>query len=86
MTIETLSSRTNNKYVTVTFTYEEVRDMANGLYHVCKDKPEYKSIKDKCRFLFDMVKEGMIQPGTVIGMSESYDVESKEEKQSEVNN
>lgn len=69
MTIEELVSKRNNKYVTVTFTYEEVRDMANGLYHACKYKPEYKGIKDKCQFLFDMVKEGMIQQGTVRSMA-----------------
>lgn len=70
MTIQELRSKTNCKYVTVTFSYEEVRDMANGLYYVCKNKPEYKSAKDKCKFLFDMIKEGMIQPETVSSMSE----------------
>lgn len=77
MTIQELSSKTNNKYVTVTFTYEEVRDMANGLYHASKDKPEYKRIKDKCKFLFDMVKEGMIQPETVSSMSEDIKERNK---------
>lgn len=71
MNIQELSSEANNKYVTVTFTYEEVRDIANGLYHISKDKPEYKGIKDKCKFLFDMVKEGMIQSETVSSMSEN---------------
>lgn len=70
MNIQELSSKTNNKYVTVTFTYEEVRDMANGLYHISKDKPEYKGIKDKCKFLFDMVKEGMVQSETISSMCE----------------
>lgn len=78
MTIQEFSSKTNNKYVTVTFTYEEARDMANGLYHVCKDKPEYKGIKDKCKFLFDMVKEGMIQRETVSSMSEDIKERKKE--------
>ena len=69
MVIQELSSIRNNKYVTVLLTYEEARDIANGLYYACEDKPEYKNIKDKCKFLFDMVKHGMIQPETVMGMS-----------------
>lgn len=74
MNIQELSSKINNKYVTVTFTYEEVRDMANGLYYISKDKPEYKGIKDKCKFLFDMVKHGMVQPETISSMNKDVKV------------
>lgn len=71
MIIEELSSVAPNKHVTVTLNYEEVRDIANGLYHASKNDLQYKSIKNKCKFLFDMVKTGMIQPETVEDMSET---------------
>ena len=71
MNIQELSNKTGDKHVTVTLTYDEVRDMANGLYYVSKDNPEYKGIKDKCKFLFDMVKDGMILHETVVSMCQS---------------
>ena len=70
MYIEELSSRQANKYLTVTFSYEEIRDITNGLYHACH--PEKKAAKSDLskvnayfNFLFDMVKHGMIQPETI---------------------
>lgn len=76
MSIEQLSSRTGNKFVTVSLVYEECRDIANGLYHISKEKPEYEAIYNKCKIMFDLVKEGMIAPGTISRIS-------KEEKQNE---
>ena len=70
MTIEKFSSESHNKYITVTFNYEEVRDLANGLYHLTEqvDKEEYKKFNDmsaKTHLLFDLVKHGNIQETTV---------------------
>lgn len=59
---------------TITLTYDEIRDIANGLYYLSKDKPEYTGIKDKCKVVFDMVKHGMIQPETVESMSKKVGV------------
>lgn len=74
MNIEELSSKTNNKTITVTFTYEEVRDMANGFYYLFSgkecDKDKYKDIRAKSSFLFDMIKHGNIQNNTVKYLSE----------------
>ncbi|MCI8409960.1 MAG: hypothetical protein HFJ09_11945 [Lachnospiraceae bacterium] len=80
MTIEELSSKTNNKYVTVTFTYDEIRDIANGLYYVSDS--EFKSIKNKAKFLFDMVKCGMVRPKTVKSMN---DVLEESEQNANIN-
>ena len=71
MTIEELSSKANNKYITVTFTYDEIRDIANGLYYASESNSKFKSIKNKARFLFDMIKCGMIQTNTVKNISDA---------------
>lgn len=65
MKIRELSSRKGNRRATVTLTYEEIRDMADGLYQICLDRPEYESIESKCRFLFDMVEHGKATPETI---------------------
>lgn len=65
MKIEELSSKTQNKYATVTLTYEEIHQMTDGLFHVLKTNPEYKEIQAKCKTLFDLVKHGAIMPETV---------------------
>lgn len=69
MHIEELTSKPNIKIATVVMTYEEVRDIANGLYHLISgtecNKDDYKNIYAKSKFLFDMVKHGMIQPETL---------------------
>ena len=69
MVIEECSSRKGWCFTTITLTYDEIRDIANGLYYVSKDKPEYKGIKDKCKVVFDTVKHGMIQPETIESMA-----------------
>lgn len=73
MVIEECSSRRGRCFATVTLTYDEVRDLANGLYYLSKDKPEYKGIKDKCKVIFDMVKHGMIQPETIESMAKKQE-------------
>lgn len=65
MVIDECHSKKNFKYVTVTLTYEEARDVANGLYYAAKSNPEFRGIRNKCKFVFDMIKHGMIQPETV---------------------
>lgn len=74
MVIEECSSRKGRCFATVTLTYDEIRDIANGLYYLSKDKPEYTGIKDKCKVVFDTVKHGMIQPETVESMSKKAGV------------
>lgn len=74
MVIEECSSIKGRCFATVTLTYDEIRDIANGLYYLSKDKPEYTEIKDKCKVVFDMVKHGMIQPETVESMSKKAGV------------
>jgi len=73
MIIEELVCKTNQKHVTVALSYDEVRDIANGLYHMVNgsgDKKEYVEIYGKCKFLFDMVKHGNIQPETVARLTD----------------
>lgn len=65
MHIEELSSKQNNKYVSVTLYYEECRDISNALYNLQKEDKKYKDIYGKMKFLFDMVKHGNIQPDTI---------------------
>lgn len=70
MFIEELSTRKENRYVTVTFSYEEIRDIANGLYAACHPErktegKEFDKIAASAGFLFDMIKHGMVQPHTI---------------------
>lgn len=80
MNIENLTCKPNNHFVTVTMNYEEVRDIANGLYWLSRlsskntndmdVKPEhYTDVTNKMAFLFDMIKHGMIQSNTIAKMS-----------------
>lgn len=68
MHIEKLSSTQGNQYVNVVLERNEVRDVANALYHVVSGTPtdtDYSDIFAKFSMLFDLVKEGMIQPHTI---------------------
>lgn len=67
MIINELSSTNIPRHVTVTLNYEETRDLANAMYTLSgfMKSDEYKDIAAKAAFLFDMVKEGMIQPHSV---------------------
>lgn len=38
MTIDKLSSETKSKYVTISLSYDEVSDIANGLYTLQKNR------------------------------------------------
>lgn len=83
MNIENMTSKPNLKSITVTLTYEETRDIANGLYWLNRimDNPDdksivkeikpdsYKEISAKASFLFDMIKHGMVQPETIAKFS-----------------
>lgn len=74
MTIEKLSSESNNKYANVTLTYEEIRDISNALYYLISgekcDVSKYQLLYAKSKMIFDMVKHGMIQPETINAFSE----------------
>lgn len=65
MKIRELSGRKGNRHATVTLTYEEIRDMADGLCQICLDRPEYESVENKCRLLFEMVEHGKATPETI---------------------
>lgn len=75
MYINNLTSTQSLKSVTVTLSYDEVRDIANGLYYLNKyakdtilddvKDDQYTQIGAKAAFLFDIVKHGMIQPETI---------------------
>lgn len=80
MNIENLTCKPNNHFVTVTMNYEEVRDIANGLYWLSRLSPKntndmdvkperYTDVTNKMAFLFDMIKHGMIQSNTIAKMS-----------------
>lgn len=74
MNIVKLTCEPNCKYITVTLGYDEIRDIANGLYYTVKETEngsKYKEIQGKCKFLFDMVKHGSIQPETVEMLTKS---------------
>lgn len=78
MYIENLVCKPGNHSITVTMNYDEVRDIANGLYLLTscndlsevgeKDKNRYLGIASKSSFLFDMIKHGMIQQSTLSKM------------------
>ena len=65
MYIEELTSKTNNHNIVVSMNYDEVRDIANGLYAASETDPKFKPMYGKCKVLFDMIKHGNIQPETV---------------------
>ena len=69
MNIEELNTKMGLKTITVTFSYEEIRDLANGLYYLSQserpEKEKFQMITGKCKFLFDMIKCGFIQPETI---------------------
>lgn len=63
----------NNSNITVTFTYNEIRDIANTCYYakqyIPADQEEESraaiSVANKTKFLFDMIKHGNIQGETI---------------------
>ena len=77
MHIENLVNTNSVHSITITFNYNEVRDIANGLYLLInlKDVPynpdSYLEIAAKAAFMFDMIKHGMIQPETVSKLSKT---------------
>ena len=68
--IQELTCKSNDKRVTVSFSYEEIRDIANGLYIVSQTDNRYSDISGKCKFLLDLVKHGNIQPETIKRLKE----------------
>lgn len=69
MTIRELNTNRPNPYVTVTLSYDEVRDICNGLYERCEisdpkeylqDSSKYRDVYKKAATLFDLVKHGKI--------------------------
>lgn len=76
MTIDKLDSREKRKSITVTFTYDEIRDIANGLYYFVSgtkktgDNVDYKQTYVNCKMLFDLVEHGNIQLETIQSQAE----------------
>lgn len=69
MTIKELHTDRPNPFVTVTFSYEEVRDIANALYERCRisdskeyvaENKDYLDVYKKAATLFELVKNGKI--------------------------
>ena len=60
MTIRELSTEKLNPHVTVTLSYDEVRDIANGLYKGCGSTSEGREVYKKAATLFELVKHGKI--------------------------
>lgn len=79
MTVDKLSSESGSKYATITFGYDELKDLINGLYQLTKkevyeviDKADehnpYLALYPKLKSIFDMMKYGGVQPETVVRM------------------
>lgn len=77
MHIENLVNTGSVHSITITFNYNEVRDIANGLYLLVNldDVPynpdSYLEVAAKAAFMFDMIKHGMIQSNTVSKLSKT---------------
>lgn len=83
MKIDELNSKPNQKSITVTMSYDEVRDISNGLYYLVSDKnpddrSKYQSIYTDCKILFDMIKHGNVQPETIAHKSSLLNNEKAE--------
>lgn len=61
MNIVNLNSEPNNKNVTVCLSYENIRDIATGLYEASQINSKYKSIHKMMVDVFCLVKEGTIK-------------------------
>lgn len=77
MHIENLDNTGSIHSITITFNYNEVRDIANGLYLLVNpggvpyNPDTYLEVAAKAAFMFDMIKHGMIQPDTVSELSKT---------------
>lgn len=62
MTIRELSTESSNRHVTVTLSYDEVRDIANGLYKGQRGDGDLsdREVYKKAATLFELVKHGKI--------------------------
>lgn len=73
MFIEELHCKPSLKNVTVNLNYDEVKDIANGLYACISQNEEnakkFENIYNKMSFLRDMIKHGNIQEHTVKRMN-----------------
>jgi hypothetical protein len=78
MVIDELSSKQSNKYVTITLSYEECRDISNGLYLIQKTEDKYRDTYHKMKMVFDLIKEGNILPGTICKMYNSLTLKISE--------
>ena len=70
MKIDELNSKPHQKSITVTMSYDDARDISNGLYYLVSgenpdDRSKYQPIYADCKMLFDMIKHGNVQPETI---------------------
>ena len=61
MNIVELHCESNHKNVTVCLSYENARDIANGLYEASKVNPKYEPIHRLMSDVFMLTKEGSIK-------------------------
>lgn len=70
MHIEELNSQKGMKSATVTLSYDEIRDISNGLSLLTSGNPnnedasKYVSVANSCRMIFDLVKHGTVTTDT----------------------
>lgn len=69
MRIVGMSSEPNNQNITINFSYNEIRDITNGLYYASQEIRDndrnYEYIHAQMKVMFDMIKHGNIQPETI---------------------
>lgn len=61
MNIVNLNSEPNYKNVTVCLSYENIRDIVNGLYEASKVNPKYEPMYRVMADVFSLTKEGSIK-------------------------
>lgn len=88
MYIEELNTKKHQKSITVTMSYEEIRDISNGLYYFVNNKrseeedtSRYAKVYSDCKLLFDMLKHGNVQPETIRFKSELLDDKTEEKSE-----
>lgn len=76
MYITELNSKNNLKNVTVNLSYEDIRDISNGLYLAQTHDKEYNKTYVQCKVLLDLVKHGNVQSETVARLNELQETSS----------
>lgn len=59
MYINNLCSDTHLKSVTITLTYDDIRDLANGMSEAAEKNPKYTKLAKRLKDVFSLTKEGI---------------------------